>query len=349
VDSDDLGAAALRIRQRDGDGRTPSGNSPLLISMPCGSKRTTAVSQQGEFDLLVERALNLTGDPCLGLRMGAAQTLQRCLAGQVVLQAVSMRGAVELVERYHRLYSDDLPLRIEERDSTLVIKLVFANGSTRCHRFGAEIAVSGCFRMLEYFVPGARPHLVAFDYRAPPYRSEYTRVFAGTERFQQPFTGLIIDRALVDAHQGSRDEELHTLMRAQAAKRLAQLEQSASYADKVHELVTATDGRASDMISVARGLGIEPRSLRRRLAEESVTFRPVVNHALASVAMRLLVDERKSVQQTSYEMSFSNVSSFCRAFKRWTGSTPSEYRSANARKLARVPSEYPLARQRRST
>ena len=305
--------------------------------------------EQSEYDSLIERALDLTGDPSLGLRMGESRTLQRCLPGQVVLQAVSMRGALELVELYHRLYSDELPLCIEEHENTLVIKLVFATASTRCRRFGAEIAISGCFRMLEYFVPGARPHLVAFEYPAPAYRSEYTRIFAGAERFGQPFTGLVIDRAIVDSLQGSRDEEMHTLLRAQATKRLAQLEQSASYADKVHEFVTVTNGRADDVVSVARGLGIEPRSLRRRLAEEGVSFRPIVNRALASVAVRLLVDDRKSVEQASYEMSFSEVSSFCRAFKRWTGSTPSEYRAANVRKLARVPSGYPNARLGRST
>ena len=99
------------------------------------------------------------------------------------------------------------------------------------------------------------------------------------------------------------------------------------------------------MRKVARGLGISVRSLHRRLTEEGQSYVSLANEASALLAKQLLVNEGRTIHEAAHTMGFSDVSSFHRAFRRWTGTTPralvaggqgppSLSRARGARKLA---------------
>jgi AraC-like DNA-binding protein len=305
-------------------------DSGALLSAACWDParldQVEARIPQAEYEALVELALDLTGDPALGLHMGgAARALESILAAQVVLRAKSLRESMKLAAQFHRLHTGERPFVVEEGSGATIVRIVGATGSLRCRRFSAEVAAAGIFQLVQHFAPGRLPNFVVFEHAAPSHREEYARIFRGTERFEQSFTGLVLAPDLMDARQPTVDGALHSVLWGEACTRLAQLDHVASYHDKVREYVTTVPERAHDLSSVARALGMRPRSLRKRLLEEGVTFRDVVAEALASIAMRLLAEEGKSIQEAAHEMSFSEASAFCRAFKRWTGSTPKEY------------------------
>jgi AraC-like DNA-binding protein len=80
------------------------------------------------------------------------------------------------------------------------------------------------------------------------------------------------------------------------------------------------------METLARALGLSVRSLRRRFASEGKSYSYVENDALSIVATHLLQNRQLSIQETTDAMGFSDTTAFHRAFKRWTGTTPSEYK-----------------------
>ncbi|HEX7478127.1 MAG TPA: helix-turn-helix transcriptional regulator [Polyangiales bacterium] len=82
------------------------------------------------------------------------------------------------------------------------------------------------------------------------------------------------------------------------------------------------------MRRAARELGLSVRSLRRRLAEEGVCYRELAQNILEERSRQLLRDPEVSVQQAAHELGFADASAFHRAFKRWIGVTPSEFREA---------------------
>jgi AraC-like DNA-binding protein len=287
--------------------------------------------EQSEYDSLVEHAVRSTGDTALGLRVVAAATsLLYSLVGHLVLQATTIREGLDLLAQYHRLISDERAFVLEEGTRVAVIKLNPGVGSPVCRRFRAEVALSGMHKMVQQFARDTLPDYVAFEHPAPPYRDEYKRIFSGRERFDQQFTGIVMDRRLLDVTQLNRDEGVHAALRAQAAKRMADLDHTVLCADKVREHVISAP-KQRDMGAVAHALRISPRSLRRRLHEEGTTLTDVVERALASVAARLLIDERKNIQEVAHEIGFSEASAFCRAFKRWTGSTPKQFQATHTR------------------
>ncbi|HEX9931999.1 MAG TPA: helix-turn-helix domain-containing protein [Allosphingosinicella sp.] len=73
---------------------------------------------------------------------------------------------------------------------------------------------------------------------------------------------------------------------------------------------------------VARGLGLSRQTLYRRLKAEGVTFEELLDGLRRRLALRYIRDEGLSVKETAYRLGFSDPAAFSRAFKRWTGSSP---------------------------
>jgi AraC-like DNA-binding protein len=282
-----------------------------------------------ELDALLDLALTLSGDDAFGLRMGEmANTSNYNLAAHLVAHASTLREGIDSLLRFHQLLTDRPCFQLVEDGRTATVLYDAGLGSSRARRFRTELTVIGFYRMVKHFDRNARP-LVAFDYPAPAYRAEYARVFEGAARFGQTFTGVAFDRDRLVSAQIHGDPELHAALVARAEKRVSQRADSAPYAERVRRYILdrAAPNRR-DMEAVARALGLSARSLRRRLREEGVAFRDVVDGALGILAKRLIADNERPIEAAAYEMGFSHPSAFHRAFKRWTGDTPAASRPA---------------------
>jgi AraC-like DNA-binding protein len=88
-------------------------------------------------------------------------------------------------------------------------------------------------------------------------------------------------------------------------------------------------GRSS-VDDVARALAVSPRTLQRRLEEEGTTFGAVCDATRRAAAFEHLRDRRLGIKETAFRLGFSEPSTFYRAFRRWTGDTPANYRRAYA-------------------
>jgi AraC-like DNA-binding protein len=82
---------------------------------------------------------------------------------------------------------------------------------------------------------------------------------------------------------------------------------------------------------VARLLAMSPRTLERRLKQHGVKYKGLVNEMRRRFAFDYLKDRKRSSTEVAFLLGYSEVSALNRAFKRWTGSTPLEYRAEHAR------------------
>jgi len=196
---------------------------------------------------------------------------------------------------------------------------------------------------------------VHFEHRAPAYRAEYQRIFARTERFDQPFTGLVFDRALLGASRMYHDAELHRTVLELADSRVLRLNRAATCVDRVRDVWVRHEApSAATMASVAQLLGISSRTLRRRLAAENTSYDLVASTTLAERARSLLAIEQRTIHETALALGYSDTSAFHRAFKRWTGTTPSASRAVaertepekSAARSARRPRQLAAPRKR---
>jgi AraC-like DNA-binding protein len=117
------------------------------------------------------------------------------------------------------------------------------------------------------------------------------------------------------------------MLRSHAERALDRVTVGLGAADQVKRYLLARPAaRIPDITTAARDLGLSARSLRRRLAVDATSYRSLVQATLEASADHLLRDPQRSIQETARALGFSNVGAFHRAFRRWTGMTPMQYR-----------------------
>ena len=144
--------------------------------------------------------------------------------------------------------------------------------------------------------------------------------------FDQPFTEITFSRALLDAPSPHTDPVMQHTLQSLAEQRLLQQGHAAPCSWRLRQLLLECGAARISMGKAARTLGLSERSLRSALTAEGTSYRDIERAVLGTVAKRLLSDPARTVQEVAFALGFSDATTFHRAFKRWTGVTPSEFR-----------------------
>ena len=282
---------------------------------------------------LCQVALDLTGDPALGLHWGEwLSSNSKNLMSHLLTHASNLRQAFDTLHRFGNLVTDGAVVElVEDGDLAEVRSVDTSDRPLAIRRLTAERVTLGAYSLIRHFGgPQAKVTSVCFQYPAPDYRAEYARIFEGAERFDQPFTGLAFSRALLHAQSPQKDEDLYATLSDLAERRLLRLHHRAPYSVRVrHYLLQQGSPHRVAMRQVARSLGVSVRSLHRRLTEEGQSYADLATEASAQLAKQLLTGAGHTIQETAHAMGFSKVSSFHRAFRRWTGMTPRAFQAQN--------------------
>jgi AraC-like DNA-binding protein len=172
----------------------------------------------------------------------------------------------------------------------------------------------------------SHPLSVALRRSEPAPSDAWARVFRAPVTFGADTNCMIYSSAVLDAQLPSGNPELAHYNDELVARHLARLDKD-RFATRVHTLLAGllASGEPSPR-DVARELGLSIRSLQRHLADEGTSFKDVLAETRRGLAQTYLSDGHSSVTEVAFLLGFADTSSFARAFRRWTGSSPSEYR-----------------------
>jgi AraC-like DNA-binding protein len=178
------------------------------------------------------------------------------------------------------------------------------------------------------------PREVRFAFPAPADPREHARVFGVVPSFGCAGAALVLPRAAWDLPTVSRDPGLFTALDAHARALVADAP-GARAADALPAQVAAAvasipPGRAPSLEVVARGLGTSRRSLQRGLERAGTTFARLADQVRRERAQTLLAARDVSIAEVSWLLGFSEQSAFARAFRRWTGRSPTAARRSRA-------------------
>ncbi len=320
--------ALVGVVERSGVSRdrflVAAGIDPQLIED--GRMRLTMEAYQRAIDA----AIAVSGDPAFGLHMGEQATSAMFdVIGHLAEHAETLRQSLQIATRYSRLMAEGHEPELCETGELAAFRLPTMRGDFAPIRLTAEFAMSALWNMLPRFAgPGTRPNRVAFAYRAPAYVAEYRRLFGDAAHFDQAFTEIEFPRMWLDRSHLYRSPDIFTLLETQAERALGRLERDAPLVERVQEALATAGPRPATMEAVARELGMSARSLRRQLSTEGVNFGQLVERSRIVAAKRMLQDPRTTIQEAAYAMGFAAPAAFHRAFKRWTGMTPKQYRAS---------------------
>lgn len=149
-------------------------------------------------------------------------------------------------------------------------------------------------------------------------------------RVRMPWLGLALSRQHWEMRLRRRDPALQSVLLRSASDVAARIpEANDPVADLRRMLISRLAQGDCDIESVARSMATSVRSLQRRLAAAQTTYQEVLDATRSEVARQYLVDRTLSVSEVGYLLGYSEPAAFHRAFKRWHGSTPQEFRQAH--------------------
>lgn len=280
--------------------------------------------------LLISAAERLH-DPLLGLHLGQfMQPSQLGALGYVLLACENLGAALMRIQRYHRLVHDINPIEHELSDGQLILRWGVAHGKP-----GAlfdEVGITGIVQFgRDLCGQTLALHAVDFVNPPPPDIRPYTAYFGCPVRFGQPVTRLVIPVSALAAPLRQPDPTLLKLMEAQVDTAMAELPQAGDLAETTRRVVAhlAPQGMP-ELEQVAHELRLSPRVFYRRLAEQGLNFRELREAALQQVAEMHLRDQRLTLAEVSALLGYAEQSAFSRAFKRWTGMAPLQWRQQAA-------------------
>jgi len=261
---------------------------------------------------LLELAAERGREPAFGVRMAQSRRLSNLgPLGLLVRDEPTLRAVLDALVQHIHLHNEALAVRLEDAGSLVLIREEFAGVGGQPLRQAIELAVGVTFRILSLFLGvGWRPRLVCFSHRAPPSLRAHRAFFGDAVEFGHEFNGIVCNAANLDAPNPAADPVM-----ARYSQRLLQRElgPGARLSERVRQLVVLLLPRGHCRVEVvAQHLGIDRRTVARRLAAEGTTFGELVNDLRDDLLSRHLGDRGRPLAEVSALLGFSAPSAFAR-------------------------------------
>jgi AraC-like DNA-binding protein len=289
-----------------------------------------------KFVTLIEAASRATGDDCFGAHLGQVCALRELgLPGYLATFAPSVDRALASFARYYYLLGDATDVRFEQRDGRASFTYRVLDPESWPRRQDAEQVLVMIVVLLRSWIgTGFRPQLVCFEHQRPEGAHELERILGCPLRFDCETNTVYLDGAAALHENPHADERLFQLLSWFAETVTQRAPVSAVPSTFQEQVLASIDvcanlGNAS-VHSVARALGLEARSFQRRLQTEGTSFRELSEAYLQRQALKLLRQAALSEKEIALQLGYGNLNSFIRAFRRWHGATPGQWRARPA-------------------
>lgn len=304
---------------------------PLLRKVGLSARMLASPSQQIPFKSavdLLEISAQESGCDTFGLHMAEARVLSDFGPISLLLtHQGSVRQALETIAQYRHLLNESLAMHIEDAGKTTVIREEIMSDRVGGHRQSVDMAV-GVLMLIFRAILGEqwRPQVVHFTHPACTDLQIHRRVFGCALQFDSDFNGLVCQKADMDRSNVRADAAMANYAQSflDAIPVGSQRTLMRDVRRSVYLLLPM--GRAS-VEQIATGLGMNVRTLQRRLDELGLSFSDVLNEVRRELAQRYVAHTPHSMGRVAEQLGYSNLSSFTRWFIAQFDCTPSDMRA----------------------
>ncbi|PWJ20328.1 AraC family transcriptional regulator [Jannaschia seohaensis] len=248
--------------------------------------------------------------------------------GLAIKTAPTLRASLQRVERYWQVVTDTAVYRLDESGDPAVFSF---EGRTEHHPvldFRNEGALAGFARNMRRFVEGELTlEYVTFRHPCRSDPERYAGLFGCPVHFEAERNAIALKSAMLDLPNRLGDAAVSDYLTTHLETEIGTLRDDPSLrAALLKRLTPALSNGTPQAADIARDMGMSERTLYRRLADEGLTFRDVLTEAQSALAQDLLRDRKNSIAEIAFLTGFSEQSTFSRAFKRWVGEAPAQFR-----------------------
>jgi AraC-like DNA-binding protein len=289
--------------------------------------------EAGVYNQVVEKTMELTGDPYFGLHLGEYLSLSAAgLIVQIVQSSRTVLEALNYMVAFANLGCQALPFQLKKINAEWELSLnpnpVWEEQSPMAVRQTIDGTIM--FTLREFHTLTRQKHTplrIHFSYPRPKKNQEYERLFKCPIRFGQPQTAFYFDQKHVDNPVVTSDYNLLQMLVQYAEKKLNTIQDEKGFSTVVKQsIINLVKPQFPTIEQVAANLNISVRTLQRRLKAEALTFKIIMDELRKQFALDYLKNKNLSVKEVAYLLDYADSSSFIRTFRRWTGLSPEKYR-----------------------
>jgi AraC-like DNA-binding protein len=279
---------------------------------------------------LLELAAERGHEPAFGLRLAESRRLSDLgPLGLLVRDEPTLRDALEALMHHIHVHNEALTIGLEQHSNLLIIRQELTVEGGALLRQSTELAVGVTFRVLRIFMgAGWQPRLVCFTHPKPSSVGVHRRMFGRAVEFGHQFDGIVCNATDLDAPNPGAD----AVMVRYAQRLLTQnLDTTSRMSDRVQQLAVVLLPRGLCRVEVvAQHLGVDRRTVARRLADEQTSFSALVNDLRRDLFARYLKDCARSLTEVSALLGFSASSAFSRWHRQQFGIAARQLKSNGA-------------------
>lgn len=275
-----------------------------------------------------KHALQLTGEGSLGYHMGTQMRISiHGFIGFAIMTASNVAEALFLASRFIQLRMPFLRLHISTLQPKAKIQIFCDDLTLEPLRTESLIALCVGVLCMGKALTGEDLYAdIECDFSEPQHFQHYKDRINASIKFNQPHIIAHFDKAYLSLPLVGADHISSQIAINQCEAELSTLGERTRVAMKVRDILRQSEERYPTIEAVAEKLYMSDRTLKRQLAAEGTSYSNVVDEVRYRHAISLLSRSDYSLEKISEELGYSDVGNFTRAFKRWTGRTPGNWR-----------------------
>lgn len=283
-------------------------------------------------DVLCRKAAALIADPAFALRAARCWHPSDLGAlGYAWLASSTLRTGLQRLERYNRLLGEKAQLKLTNSRTGLRVDYDTRRRDPLVRGILTDFALSLIVDMCRMNYGAAlRPVEVRLTRRKPASLEAWRSYYGCGVKFDSDGDSVLFAPAVVDDPLPTANRQLAGTLDGILAAQLAALDKDNIPARCKSELIEQLSSGEISVDGMARQLHMSRRTLQRKLSEAETSYEKLVDDTRRDLAQRYMDEGVKSVSEVTFLLGFSGQSAFTRAFKRWTGASPTAYRNKNS-------------------
>ena len=285
-------------------------------------------------------AVHCTQDAGFGLKAGAGVGPASFNVVSYLLQsAPTLRAALALVQKYQRLISDGGRFQTITGPEACWVVYHPRQGALAFSPHQIESVLAAVVVFARWVTGSAlRPQRVQLSQARIGPLAGYREVFQCPVDFEQAFSGVLLDNAQLDAPLPQANAQLAQAHQQQAAARLAALSRQDGLEQTLRMWIASQlQGQAPARAQAARALGLSERTLARRMRAEGLSYSALLDGVRRDAALQAVAQTTRALSDIALALGYAEPSVFTRAFRRWTGATPGQWRGRGAADMRAQP------------
>lgn len=303
-------------------------NTGVIDCAPLGVLSLTA----GQLDTACSNALALSQDSQLGLKFGSQISIaSQGIFGYALMTSATIGDALNLLVRYNRVILPSIGIELQRHEHQLELWVKAAHLPQDLQRFYTEVLYAAIINSGSILL-GRQTAIINLQlgYSPPEDLKLYHAIFGPQVRFDSARSAMFFDYASLGSAISTSNPVARDIFRRECDRLVMRDVSGGMVSERVQQILLQAGSEFPTSARVAALLHMSESTLQRHLAKEGNRFQELLDQLRYRLAREYLEGTNLPVAEIACLLGFSDAANFRRSFKRWSGVTPSDLRSAQA-------------------